>query len=442
MSLTARNHGSTLPAIMHTIFSILQGFFLVFSALYAGALYWTTVITSSFSLDFNPYYLAGRAVLAGLGTSVYNADVLVTLASGVDLGPYSGVVDYTYPPPFLFIALPFALMPYPVARTLWLLFNLFCFVASLLLLIRMLNIRISWQRGVGYWIGLLLIAFPIYDTFLLGQANSIIFLCLTLCYLLSRQGRHFSAGIALSSAVAFKFTAIPLLIYFLARKQWSAVTGCLLGLTAWFGASILLFGPNLQLHFIQMLRTWNLRYLGMSTNVSPAALISRAFAYLSNLDPLSVDDATFMQVASQSSFFYPMLFLCTLLIALIVFLFCCKAGNQDLLFALAITGTVLISNLTWFHHLIVLFIPALILLSLHQQQPTLLKHYSLLLLVLFIALILPPVHVLGSDNSIPWLIASVSNFLLIGFFISIALALRLGSSDNVDTVKLCNYEHN
>lgn len=423
MRLTGRSQESTLPRIKYVIFSTLQGFFLILSSLYAGAIYWTVILNSSFSYDFNSYYLAGRAALVGRVASVYDVAILYTLTSGVNLGP-DGVIDpYIYPPPFLFIAIPFALLPYPLARTLWLLFNLACLSLSLLLLIRTLPIRIAWRTGAGYWLGLVLISFPVYDTLGMGQANCLILMCMTVCYLSARTGKQFWSGVALSSAVAFKFTAAPLLIYFLARKQWNAVLGCIAGLLTWFGAATILFGPAVQLNFVQAIRTWNVRYLGMPDNVSPAALLSRMFAFLSNRDPLAVDDTTFLHIASAASWFYPALFLGTLLLAVIVFFLCLRPGNPDLVFAFAMTGTLLISNLTWFHHLILLLLPALILLSLYQQQPALLRSYGWWLLIVFIALNIRPGYVMDRDASTPLLVVSAGNFLLIAFFIFLAFLL-------------------
>jgi hypothetical protein len=78
----------------------------------------------------------------------------------------------------------------------------------------------------------------VWDTFLLGQVN-LVLLALVLGSLLAlRHGRPWLAGLALGVAVALKAFPLPVVVYFAARRSWSAVGSTLLS-----GAAVLVLLP-------------------------------------------------------------------------------------------------------------------------------------------------------------------------------------------------------
>jgi alpha-1,2-mannosyltransferase len=87
--------------------------------------------------DFSSFYAAGSLVLDGRAADVY--DMAAHYAREQQLfGPATPYYGWLYPPIFLFIATPLALMPYPVALAIWQgsSFGLYLFVVSAILRIR------------------------------------------------------------------------------------------------------------------------------------------------------------------------------------------------------------------------------------------------------------------------------------------------------------------
>ncbi|NJM09126.1 DUF2029 domain-containing protein [Candidatus Gracilibacteria bacterium] len=89
-------------------------------------------------LDFATYYLAAQALNAG--RSPYDATVIEGLAQQAGV-PHAA---YLYPPLFAAVLRPLALLPFPLANALWLIFNLALFLLGVLLLSRLLALPRRW----------------------------------------------------------------------------------------------------------------------------------------------------------------------------------------------------------------------------------------------------------------------------------------------------------
>jgi len=71
--------------------------------------------------DFAPYWTAAKLALSDNPSAAYNPEAHYArereLFGGASLG---GSTPFVYPPPFLLVCLPFAMLPYPMALTVWL----------------------------------------------------------------------------------------------------------------------------------------------------------------------------------------------------------------------------------------------------------------------------------------------------------------------------------
>src|ERR1700733_15912092 len=68
--------------------------------------------------DFSSFYAAGSLVLEGRAGDVYDMAAHYAREQQI-FGPATPYYAWLYPPIFLFVAAPFALMPYPLALVIW-----------------------------------------------------------------------------------------------------------------------------------------------------------------------------------------------------------------------------------------------------------------------------------------------------------------------------------
>jgi alpha-1,2-mannosyltransferase len=164
--------------------------------------------------DFHAYWLAGQHLL-----------------SGAPLYPGSETIlgepdEFRYLPIVALVFVPFALMPYPTALTLWTLLQAAIAAAIGFALIRQLPwLWRPWAAaGYVFFLGLVL-------EVTLGNVN-LISLGLALAAWRLRD-RAFPAGLLLAAAVGLKFLPLTLLLFYVASGRWRPVaTGAAIGAAA------------------------------------------------------------------------------------------------------------------------------------------------------------------------------------------------------------------
>lgn len=196
------------------------------------------VFTSNL-VDFPVYYSAGRALLSGR-TDLYAPDFAL-----------GRVMDYRYPPFFLFAVLPLSLIPYPIAAYVWYLFCAAAVVGCALIASRVFDgLRASKTMCV-----FVVVAVAQYFVMALHYGNAhliaIFLLFASLYYFLQRK--DLSAAVLISLAITIKLTPALLLPYFVVKKRWTllaATSLCVIAInlipSIYFGFS----GNN------QLLRAW------------------------------------------------------------------------------------------------------------------------------------------------------------------------------------------
>ena len=193
-------------------------------------------------LDFGAYYVAARALQAGV--SPYRPGELDQVAAGVAGVPHSA---YLYPPFFAAALRPLALLPYRLAETVWFAANLTLFGLLWVLLLRLVELPPRWRVAVP-WAALLLPA--VYDTWLLGQVSLLLTVLMVGALVLTAAPRcsarrDLLAGALLGLAAAVKLYPILLAGVYLARRRWAVLLGALLG-AAGAGVVGLVFGGGWQ----------------------------------------------------------------------------------------------------------------------------------------------------------------------------------------------------
>lgn len=197
---------------------------------------------NSVQVDFSVYYTAGQNLLAHV--PLYKNGIVLDpmLWDGLDRYVHS---RYLYPPlaavPFELIA---AVMPYGIAKVFWMYFSLACLLASIIITIRTLKLRLRfWQYAV---IGIYTASFfPLLTSLERGQIDAMtLLLALTAASLaVNRHRREIVSGFLWAFATLIKLHIGFVALFFVVRKQWKMLWGYLLGGVAIIALTALFLGP-------------------------------------------------------------------------------------------------------------------------------------------------------------------------------------------------------
>jgi len=297
-------------------------YFLLLSPLVFLAIRTLLNLYSSTLLDFSMYLTATNYFLAG-----HN--------------PYLAITPQVYPPAFLFIMTPFAIIPVEIARFLWATLSLIAFFLGLHLLLKRVSLKTQIFLGL-----FALQLFPVKYALAQGQINLFVFLGFVLIYHFFTQKKDFLAGATLAFITIMKLNPILLIFYFLVLKKYRLIAYCLATLLLSNFVIDLLSVHNLTFSFIQAtffrVTAPPLGYY----NQSLPALLTRL-----NLPSLSNYVGVFF------------LFLST-------FFFFKNPTHTQKYFSLFILTILLISPITWQHYLL-WSLPAFIYLALDSKKPSL-----------------------------------------------------------------------
>lgn len=206
--------------------------------------------------DFLPRYLGSRALLLE-GTSPYDPSVSEEAQRSIYgrlADPEAGedVAHFVYPLPIVLFVGPFSLLPFPIARALWM-----TLLQISLPLLFLLGIHLSrWRPGPIYTTVLLLFSVFWYFGFramILGQFAVLEALVIAAGLLLVRRQNDFWAGLFFGLSILkpqVPILLIPLtLIWGYSRRRWTLVTSIL----GWIGA--------LTVSFMLIIPDWPFQWL-------------------------------------------------------------------------------------------------------------------------------------------------------------------------------------
>lgn len=139
--------------------------------------------------------------------------------------------DFPHPTPHPFavgwLCLPLTALTYPQAATVWLLFEVACLLASVILWLRLVGWPVRWWPVRWWSVGALLVVLTSWihlmtDLFL-GQLT----LCLLLLFLLAwtalRAGRDGWGGVWLAGLLVLKLMGWPIVLWLAWQRRWRAV---------------------------------------------------------------------------------------------------------------------------------------------------------------------------------------------------------------------------
>jgi Glycosyltransferase family 87/WD40-like Beta Propeller Repeat len=233
---------------------------------------WRTLNT-----DFPNYYLSARLAREGIDSA--RAYEWIWLQREKDHRNIDqrivGLVPIT---PFSTLAMwPIALLPPLMAKHVWIAFNL-----ALLFPIAVLIKNITELSLLQIWI-LFAMSFPLHRNLLYGQYYILLLAILTAACWAAQRQRHWLAGALVALGIAVKIFPILLVLYFLRKRDWRALSACLLVGTLSVLASVAVFGWSLHRTYLLQVLPWTLRGECLDpynlTSSSISSILHRLFIY-------------------------------------------------------------------------------------------------------------------------------------------------------------------
>jgi hypothetical protein len=193
-----------------------RGNFLIVGCALAGVavnLWLALANRSTWDVDFNQYFSAGKLVGTG---HLYDADAILSLEREHN----HRAVPFGRIPAFAVAFRPLSVLPYPAARVVW-------FAASLAALTGFVYLWPFSDRGWVWaaicWSG------PVAMCLAFGQDSIFFLFFVALGLRLLMVKRDFCAGLAFSACAAKPHLALLLPVFLIARLQWRALLGGVIG---------------------------------------------------------------------------------------------------------------------------------------------------------------------------------------------------------------------
>ena len=187
--------------------------------------------------DFPSYYTAARCARQGFPLQdYYNWTWFQRQLNFAGLDTHRGVyVPQT--PVTMLPFVPLATLSPMAAKRIWIAISLALFLAALAILKRATKLRVEEIAVVA-----LAGSVSFYLNFYYGQYYAALLFLLTLGYYLFSRGHHVASGLALGMALSLKLYAAPYLLFFTAKRKWSAIAAMLAAVLASITVATAIFG--------------------------------------------------------------------------------------------------------------------------------------------------------------------------------------------------------
>lgn len=316
------------------------------------------------AFDFDCYWVGSWAVRDGRAVQMYaaldtpNAQGLYDLAnatpawqtlSEAHLKGSHQLWGFIYPPPCAALFLPFTFLPRTVAILLWRLLNLSAYLAGIAMLLRLTRTPLN-PRAAQAFVFLALVSPPFLVALSLGQITPLVTWTIIAGLYYTQTNHPMRAGLCLALGTVLKISPVVFIVWLLWRRQFTAIGAWAIGLVGLSVVSALITGGEAFRHFLNHCLPLLGRGAISDTNLSFIGLVGRI---LHLGDPHS---ATILpadpRLTTAKLLFY------ALLLAGTAFAFWRgRTGrteeNAPLEYAVLNMVALLISPITWGHHLMV-----------------------------------------------------------------------------------------
>jgi len=260
---------------------------------------------------------------------------------------------YLYSPVFATVLRPLTRLSERTAGHLWSIGILtLCYVGGLAVVHRLMGLK--WlSAGSAVLVLVAGTAFPIIVEKRVGNCNSLSLLLISLSCLLSVQKKPFSSGLLLGASLLLKPSGYLLLLFQLLRGRIRFLAGAVTVLVIGFAFTVALYGPAMNISYFSSLIPSRLAS-GVNASLSnesfPATLVRM---FQDNPATRSWCDCPLFVRAAD------LLLRGFIFILSVYFLILGTRRNVDerLLWGLMILTSLLLVNILWIHHLVLLILP-------------------------------------------------------------------------------------
>ncbi len=266
-----------------------------------------------------------------------------------------------HPPLVALGGLPLSWLSYESAAVVWLMFELFCLLASLWLLLRWWQPPVTKKRLAI--LSLMLLGWaPLVEDLWYGQFSTSLLLLLLGAWWALRQGKDALGGALLGGMVALKLTAWPIVLFLLVRRCWRGVlsAGAVAALANLLAVAVLGW-DCVRDYYLKIGPSVGALYRLHDTNYSTWTIGQRLFADFGyNLSLSSPWPSPFL--AQLTTVLIPLAVLAGAL------WLARKATHFDTAFALLTGVSILVSPIAWTHYLLLAVVPLAVLLRRLQTE--------------------------------------------------------------------------
>jgi hypothetical protein len=302
--------------------------------------------------DFLQEYLFARAVLGQISPYGVLQELGARFLTRPDIPLFPHPTPH--PPPVVFVALPFGLLPYEQAQVAWLLLGVSCLVIALRLLLHPHFPGLSLSKFAL----ICLITVPLlhfWEELGLGQMMMLQLLLLVAAWRALRVHRAGPGAILLGLALALKLIAWPIVILLMVGKKWRAIIVALATFACANLAAALILGPREVIYYYSVVSGWVWGiYRGDWGNFS---LMSVSWRLFGGTGVSSLTGLHAPPLVAAPSLAYPAAILLVGIWLAVGLTWAAQARSFDVAFGMALCTSVLASPLTWCHYLILLVMP-------------------------------------------------------------------------------------
>jgi hypothetical protein len=268
-----------------------------------------------------------------------------------------------HPPTSVLATLPFALLDYLSAMTLWNVLGLSAIAASLALIFRELRFPLAaWS--ILPIATLAVLCNPLRMQIVYGQWNAPLLLLLTLAWRADRRGKDVVAGFWAALAASLKIFPVFFLLYFAARWRWRSVAAAAVWLMAISVVTAVVVGPDAYRDYVIRVLPTLKEFDAYANNASLQAFWLKNFASGGHVFGLTIEPLIRVPWLAQAGI------VVSYAVVLVSALFLinrssaqshCTQRSGDLAFALATVTMLLLTPVCWDHYLLLLALPLALL---------------------------------------------------------------------------------
>lgn len=265
------------------------------------------------------------------------------------------IFPYIYPPLLAILWTPLTFLPLEDVFALWQIVSLLALVASLVLCVRLARPAAPAARAAAL-IAAMLVTFGLPAFFVAhhGAISGVFVFLLLLCFDRLQRGRERSAGIVLAVACGIKVLPVLLLPYLALKRRWRALIAAVATGAVLLGLSILIVGWKIHWEFITQIAP----QVGFATH---SGLGFDAVYYPENQ---SLNGFLSRLVCPDGGCGTWIALVCLAMVVPVAWRVSRRRDIDGAELALISVLLLIVSPLTWVHHLILLNLPAIVLAAL------------------------------------------------------------------------------